>query len=204
MFKFISEECKEAYEFYQKELSNFETVMKDTNNNLITADEDVYNCMSYAFGVFDDWLGLDTFDLSFTSRDDIDYELLNNIFFACCNEIEDNFNVRRLINSIAPIEEDKRIIAFRIGANDFHFARKNSDGTWTHKPGCGYIREIPEEELFSEAWCANSRTYPYISEIAFFAVKIEEQIIIITLLPKQQKCYLIFYKKYVIIYYKNK
>ena len=177
MFKIISEEYKETYEFYQNELSNFETVMKDTNNNLVTADECDYNCMSYAFGVFDDWLGLDTFDLSFAEDntvDDIDYELLNDIFFACCNEIEDNFNVRRLIDSIAPIEEDERIIAFRIGANDFHFARKNSDGTWTHKPGQGYIREMSEEELFSEAWCANSRTYPYISEIAFFAVKIEE------------------------------
>jgi hypothetical protein len=174
MFEIISEEYKETYEFYQNELSNFETVMKDTNNNLITADEVDYNCMSYAFGVFDDWLGLDAFDHSFAENDDIDYELLNDIFFACCDEIEDNFNVRRLINSIEPIEEDERIIAFRIGADDFHFARKNSDGTWTHKPGWGYIHEMPEEELFGEAWCANSRTYPYISEIAFFAVKIEE------------------------------
>ena len=177
MLKFISEKCRENYRFYKKELSNFKTVMKDTNNNLIIVDDCEYNCMSYALGVFDDWLGLDTFNYSFAeddSVDDINHELLNDIFFACCNEIEDNFNVRRLANSIDPIEEDERIIAFRIGANDFHFARKNSDGTWTHKPGCGYIREMPEEELFSEAWCANSRTYPYISEIAFFAVKIEE------------------------------
>ena len=177
MFEFIAEEYKETYEFYKNELSNFETVMKDTNNNLVTADEDCYNCMSYALGVFDDWLGLDTFDFSFTEEDneneDIDYELLNEIFFACCIEIEDNFNVRRLIDSSSPIEEDERLIAFRVGANDFHFARKNSDGTWTHKPGCGYIREMPEEELFSEAWCTQRR-YPYISEIAFFAVKIEE------------------------------
>jgi hypothetical protein len=63
------------------------------------------------------------------------------------------------------------MIAFRIGADDFHFARKNSDGIWTHKPGVNTIREMTEEELFDVAW-SKHRNCPYISEIAFFAVKI--------------------------------
>ena len=46
----------------------------------------------------------------------------------------------------------ERMIAFRIGADDFHFARQNSDGTWTHKPGNSYIREMSKEELLSDAW----------------------------------------------------
>ena len=65
------------------------------------------------------------------------------------------------------------MIAFRIGATDFHFARKNSDGTWTHKPGEDLICEMSEEELLSDAWCEETRDFPYISSIAFYAVKIK-------------------------------
>ena len=69
------------------------------------------------------------------------------------------------------LTEDERMIAFRIGANDFHFVRKNSDGTWTHKPGCDYILEMSEDELFDVAW-GRHRSCPYVSDIAFFAVMI--------------------------------
>ena len=40
---------KQTYRFYEKHLSNFKTVMKDTNNSLIIADQFDYNCMSLDF-----------------------------------------------------------------------------------------------------------------------------------------------------------
>lgn len=145
--------------------------MKDTNNSIVTANQYFYNCMSYALGVFDDWLRLDSFERSFKDYQTINYEYMDNVFHDCCIELEENFSIRRLTSSKATLEVNERMIAFRIGADDFHFARRNSDGIWTHKPGGDYIREMSEDELFSEAWCADRRQYPYVSAIAFYAVK---------------------------------
>ena len=164
---------KQTYRFYEKHLSNFKTVMKDTNNSLIIADQFDYNCMSYALGVYNDWLCIDAFRHSFAenSFDEVDYDLLEEVFYDCCLELEERFALRRLSGPNAELTEDERMIAFRIGANDFHFVRKNSDGTWTHKPGCDYILEMDEDELFDTEW-GRHRSYPYISDIAFFAVMI--------------------------------
>ena len=133
--------------------------------------------MSYAFGVFDDWLGLQSFDHSANFEDnDIDYEYMFDVFCDCCNEIERRFAVRRVYDPYAELAANERMIAFRIGADDFHFARRNSDGVWTHKPGGMHIREMSEDELFGECW-SEYRACPYVSEIAFFAVIMQEVII---------------------------
>lgn len=166
----IRKKHRENYKFYQNSLSNFETVMKDTNNRLIYAEQWDYNCMSYALGVYDDWLEPTAFAHSFNQNNKIDYEAMECVFRLCCKEIEERFAVRRLTGPYVELAENERMIAFRIGADDFHFARRNSDGVWTHKPGTNYIREMSEDELLGACWCISSRTYPYESEVAFFAV----------------------------------
>lgn len=164
---------KRQYKFYEKELSNFKIVMKDTDNCLVSAHRYDYNCMSYTLGVYDEWLLLNAFDSSvdYNTDDDIDYDYLEDIFEDCCQELIWRYKLRRLSSSQDQLEANERMIAFRIGADDFHFARRNSDGTWTHKPGQNYIRKMSEEELLSTSWSI-TRSYPYVSEIAFFAVKI--------------------------------
>ena len=159
---------KKTYKFYKNMLSNFSTVLKDTNRNLITATQCDYNCISYALGVYDDWLAIDAFAHS-TFEDGVDLEEMNHIFHECCVELEMEYAARRLTGPEAELAANERMIAFRIGGDDFHFARRNSDGVWTHKPGANYIREMSEEELFGECW-SEHRQYPYISEVAFFAV----------------------------------
>ena len=175
MTSYMKRSCKKAYKFYNNELSNFKTVLKDTNNNLLSADRFNYNCMSYALGVYNKWLGLSSFDYSidYDNEDsDIDYDYLKHIFEDCCQELIWKYDLRRLSSSREQLEANERMIAFRIGADDFHFARKNSDGTWTHKPGQNYIRKMHEKELLSDSWSEDTRIFPYVSEIAFFAVKI--------------------------------
>ena len=169
-FEILSDFDKDTYNFYEENLSNFKTVLEDTNNSLIYADKWDYNCMSYALGVYDDWLEPTAFIHSFDKEDEIDYERMADIFRLCCEELEEKFAVRRLTDPYVELAANERMIAFRIGANDFHFVRRNSDGVWTHKPGCNYIREMSEDELLSKYWCESSRAYPYESEIAFFAV----------------------------------
>ena len=171
-FEILSFSDKMVYNFYKESLSNFKTVLEDTHNSLIFADQWDYNCMSYAFDVFDDWLELAEFTHSLKGSyagGKIDYELLNQTFIACCKEIEERFAVRRLTDSYASLAENERMIAFRLSADDFHFARRNSDGVWTHKPGANHIREMSEDELLGDEWCED-RANPYISEVAFFAV----------------------------------
>ena len=129
--------------------------------------------MSYALGIYDSWLNLESFSQSFSCDSiTIDYEHMEDVFYDCCSELEEVYAARRISGPEVQLEESERIIAFRVSADDFHFVRQNSDGTWTHKPGCEYIREMSEEELFSEAWSEEIRVYPYISTIAFFAVRI--------------------------------
>ena len=162
---------KKAYRFYRKELSNFQTVLKDTNNSIVTAVQYDCNCMSYALGVYDDWLALNAFEHSYCDddQDEIDYDYMYDVFVECCSELEMNYNVRRISGPEATLNDNERMIAFRIGADDFHFARRNSDGIWTHKPGGNTIREMTEEELLGEEW-SDYRVFPYVSEVAFFAV----------------------------------
>lgn len=171
MFNVIKRRYKKNYRFYQKELSNFATVMKDTNNSIIIADQYRYNCMSYALGVFDKWLGLRSFEHSFAdnNEEDIDYEYMQEVFCDCCAELEEDFSVRRVAGPNIELAANERLIAFRIGADDFHFARRNSDGVWTHKPGGMRIREMSEEELLGDVW-SDYRVCPYVSEVAFFII----------------------------------
>lgn len=156
---------KRQYKFYEKELSNFKTIMKDTDNHLVSAHQYDYNCMSYALGIYDKWLLLESFHHSVD-----DYDYLEHTFDDCCQELADRYKLRRLFNLEEKLEPNERVIAFRIGATDFHFVRQNSDGTWTHKLGEECVETMSEEELFSNAW-SDYKEYPYISEIAFFAVK---------------------------------
>jgi hypothetical protein len=127
--------------------------------------------MSYALGVYDSWLDLKSFDHSYCDYecDDIDYDYMHDVFVECCLELEERYGLRRIADSEIVLNDNERMIAFRVGADDFHFARKNSDGIWTHKPGSGTIREMTKEELLGKAW-SDQRAYPYVSEVAFFAV----------------------------------
>lgn len=164
--RFRRENLKSQYDFYSNNLSNFRTVLKDTKGKVARTEDGIYNCMSYALGVFNDWLNLDEFLYS----EDFDEERLEDIAYCCAAELENNYNCRPLNSHLDHLEEGERMIAMRIGYDDFHFARLNSDGVWTHKTGCGTIKVMPEEELLGNCWCS-SRMYPYISTVYFFAIK---------------------------------
>ena len=148
---------------YSESLSNYETVLKDTGGRIVKYPTGAYNCMGYAFGIYD-WLDINSFI-------DTDGETIEEVALDCAIEIEERFNCRR-ITSPEVATKDERVIAMRIGEDDFHFARLNSDGTWTHKPGSWSIREMTEEELYSNAWM-EERCCPYISTVYFFAIKIK-------------------------------
>ena len=167
---------REQHEFYKNNLSNYKTVLKDTKGNVTRHSDWDYNCASYAFGIFDNWVNLDAWRCLIEECDDFydlssneQYDILEEMFQECCAEIASKFPCRQISEPEAA-KPQERVIAFRVGFDDFHFARLNSDGVWTHKPGASHIRVMSETELYSSyGWCLN-RTYPYVSSVAFFAV----------------------------------
>lgn len=159
---------RQQIEHYAKTLDNFRTVIKDTNNHIATTLDNEYNCMGYAFGCYD-WMDLESFRCldNFDNEDYIDAEL-KEMTLDCVQEIiEYGF---RQISQPHYVKAHERVIAFRCGYDDFHFARLNSDGIWTHKPGGKFIRKMTEDELYGDAWCEHRR-YPYTSKVYFFAIK---------------------------------
>lgn len=161
----ITEKHRREIKYYMKTLNNFCTVIKDTNNAVTTLFRNEYNCMGYALGWYD-WLDLDDFQC--LDGDDDNYDLLEDMTLDCVKEIKRCYAARQISNPQAALPHE-RVFAFRCGFDDFHFARLNSDGIWTHKPGGNFIREMTEDELYGDAWCDN-REYPYISTVYFFAI----------------------------------
>jgi len=163
---------KKQNKFYAKNLNNFNVVIKDAKQVSYTFDYE-YNCMSYALGRFTEWGRLNGFHNTYSKDQEIAMSRMEKVFADCCCELEEIYGCRRISYSGTFVEQNERIIAFRIGFDDFHFARLNSDGVWTHKPGRTHIREMSIEELFdAEGWSKKERCHPYTSPIAFFAVQI--------------------------------
>lgn len=177
MFKRPSGVLHKELKYLYKTVNNFSTILKDTNNEVAKKLQYEYNCMGYAFGWYD-WLDLDSFyaidqDLIEDDEEEAKQDL-EKMTIDCVIEIEKHYAVRR-IRRPEEATNNERVFAFRCGYDDFHFARLNSDGIWTHKPGGNYIREMTEDELYGDAWCEH-RFYPYTSKVYFFAVDIATDI----------------------------
>ena len=156
-------------EYYSNNLPNYNTVLRDTNNAIIDTIDDSYNCMGYALGTFE-WEDLDSFIYCGDLPNKQSKRLTKRSFKACRRELIRDYKLRP-ISSPKRARANERVIAMRIGADDFHFARLNSDGTWTHKPGKTHIRVMTTEELYEKKGWSRHRIHPYSSKIAFFAIR---------------------------------
>lgn len=161
MNRYRQEETKYKIKKYN---SNSDVIIKDTKSLVLSYHQEGYNCFGYAMNYFD-WLDLD----SFWYNDEEDYEELSDIFEECCQELERRFELRRVWDPETRVGANEYLIAFRIGFDDFHFVRRLSDGTWSHKPGHNHIRHMSEEELLSDCW-GDYDTCKYVSDIGYFIV----------------------------------
>ena len=167
---------QENVKYYSNNLPNYEAVLKDTNNAIIEYDDWSYNCMGYALGTFK-WEELKNFMYAGGNMSKrFSKSIIKHSLKACRRELIRNHKLRP-ISSPKRARATERVIAFRVGADDFHFARLNSDGTWTHKPGHSAIRCMPVEELTDKKGWSLHRTHPYNSKICYFAIKTEPLIV---------------------------
>lgn len=63
----------------------------------------------------------------------------------------------------------KEYVAYRYGAYDFHFMRRNKLGYWRHKMGGSAVKAISTKDVFARTWESDSTTYDsklYLFEVA--------------------------------------
>ncbi len=170
---------QEQVEYYSNSLRNFSNVCKDTGNAIITRDDLWYNCFGYAVGTYE-WEDCEDF-IDYTEYSDtelgslIEEYMLNENLMIMLECFFERFTTARQISHISEATSAERVIAMRVGLDDFHFARLGSDGIWTHKPGRGCVREMTEEELWSDCWCRET-AFHYTSEIILIALPKEEEL----------------------------
>lgn len=63
----------------------------------------------------------------------------------------------------------KTYIAFKYGSNDFHFAKRDKRGHWSHKMGSLDPTSISQKEVFKRVW--NTNWARYTSKLYLFEVQ---------------------------------
>ena len=131
-----------------------------------------FNCQGFAFGTYEWDYPYDQAyrNVMFTANEDDDY-FINEYLNITVNWLLDYYcNQLRLIDNVKDAKEDEEVIAYRVGATDFHFMKRKSNGKWYHKPGANSIRVAKQKEVFSKVWINASGT-KYTSDIVLFAFK---------------------------------
>lgn len=159
----ISEYDIEVFDVFNHQNTRTEEDIEDSTSH--------YNCMSYAFGAYEWFLPLDTWN---EDAEDILEELGIRYTKELCDRIseslewnifEDNILMKlaiermlamfpdlRRIKSFDELEDDEYGIVYAAGGGDFHFGRYE-DGVWTHKMGKLCIQEVDyEDDVFGERY----------------------------------------------------
>ena len=131
-----------------------------------------FNCQGFAFGTYQWEFPYDQAyrGVMFTADEDNDY-LIDEYLNITVNWLLNYYSSQlRIIDDINEIEQGEEVIAYRVGATDFHFMKRKSNGKWYHKPGCGPIQSITQKEVFNKIW-KNKDGVTYTSKLILFAFK---------------------------------
>ena len=137
-----------------------ERFLRETGNDILYAYTDEFNCGGFALNQFEWYCPYDyeyraeaidlreQYDDGYISRYDELCDLLADIFVRY---MEHDIACREIVSE-ADLEDDEYLVAFKASYDDFHYARKFSDGKWYHKMGGSKIEEVTEEEVYSHSW----------------------------------------------------
>ena len=125
----------------------------EKRRNLRNADRSYYNCGGYELGTFN-WIKLpyerldkrwDWYRLYVEEKNEIVMELVEDMI----NRVPG----LRFINDIKELNPSEYAIAFKLGRDDFHFAKRTSSGNWFHKRGATKrIERMPKGMVFAPDW----------------------------------------------------
>lgn len=156
-----------------------EIFLKETGNDILKERTTSFNCGSFALNQFYWYRPYSHGDMEEclqNIRDEYDYGSLDD-YDILCNLLARNFvkymeyDVHcREISSEDELEDDEYLVAFKASYNDFHYARKFSNGQWYHKMGSQRIEPVTEEEVYSYSWW-NDLSCEYGGALHLLAVK---------------------------------
>ena len=157
---------------YLFKISNYEELLRETSHSILFLDSSDYNCGGFALGTFEWYVPSsygNVWDDNLTTEQlevqDIRSDFYYNKLFHrdACDKIADYF-IKSMCNDLIGIREIKfeselksneYLVAFKASIEDFHYARKLSNGRWFHKMGCEEIEEIDEWQVYSDKWWSN-------------------------------------------------
>lgn len=131
-----------------------------------------FNCQGFAFGTYQwDYPYDQAYKGVMFTADEDNYYLIDEYLDITVNWLLNYYSSQlRVIDNIKEIEQGEEVIAYRVGASDFHFMKRKSNGKWYHKPGTSPIQSVTQKEVFSKVWKNRSGT-TYTSELVLFAFK---------------------------------
>ena len=131
-----------------------------------------FNCQGFAFGTYQwDYPYDQAYKSVMFTADEDNYYLIDEYLDITVNWLLNYYSSQlRVIDNIKEVEQGEEVIAYRVGAHDFHFMKRKSNGKWYHKPGASPIQSVTQKEVFSKVWKNRSGT-TYTSELVLFAFK---------------------------------
>ena len=156
---------------YLFKINNYKELLRETSNSILMLDRYDYNCGGFALGTFE-WYVPSSYEEDYDNEtiEQVEVEDIRQDYYKCrldyydaCNEIA-NYFIKNMCNDLTGIREienenelkgNEYLVAFKASINDFHYARKLSNGRWFHKMGCEEIREIDEWQVYSDKWWSN-------------------------------------------------
>lgn len=148
---------------YVLKIPNYKELLRETTHRVMTKDRDCYNCGGFALGTFN-WYRPYKFDCFEETLNKSIWEIREDIdcgydYDEGCTEIA-NIMVKfmeseglcRKINDSSELRKGEYLVAFKASYDDFHYARRLSNGRWFHKMGFCEIEEISEKQVFGYEW----------------------------------------------------
>lgn len=131
-----------------------------------------FNCQGFAFGTYQwDYPYDQAYKSVMFTADEDNYYLIEEYLNITVNWLLNYYSSQlRVIDSIKEVEQGEEVIAYKVGATDFHFMKRKSNGKWYHKPGASPVQSVTQKEVFNKVWKNRSGT-TYTSELVLFAFK---------------------------------
>ena len=153
---------------YLFKIFNYKELLHETSNSILTLDRYDYNCGGFALGTFD-WYVPSSYEEDYDNETieqievtDIRQEYYNSRLdhYDACDEIA-NYFIKNMCNDLigvreieaeSELKENEYLVAFKAAIDDFHYARRLSNGRWFHKMGSCEITEIQETQVYDDTW----------------------------------------------------
>lgn len=134
-------------------------LLREVGKELLGRDQMEFNCGGFALGTYNWYLPYE-YDLWDEWQEQVeeqtaDYDEQCDLMADKCICFMERDQVCREIWTEDDLRPGEYLVLFRASPEDFHYARRLSNGEWWHKMGNNDIRQISEDEACGDMWWRN-------------------------------------------------